>query len=142
MPENTATAAGNPPQPISGVRANADAVVGALAMLMTMLAFVQFALAGWGAFGGDFGAHGILGTTLGVISLLLLAAASIARPSRKVVWLAVLLAVLAAPVQTVLAAIGWNVNAWFGALHALGGVVVFALSGYLMSEVRRRRSTR
>lgn len=138
MSENTAAA---PPRPTSGVRAGADVAAGALAMLMTALAFIQFGLAGWGAFGGDFGVHGILGTTTGVTSLLLMIAALIARPSRKVTWLAVLLAVLAAPVQTVFAAVGFNVNAWFGALHALNGVVIFALSGYLMSEARQRRAT-
>lgn len=142
MPENTTAATSTPSQATSGVRAGADAVAGALALLMTGLAFVQFGLAGWGAFGGDFGVHGVLGTTIGVTAIILMIATLVARPSRKVTWLAVLLAVLAAPVQTVFAAVGFNVNAWFGALHALNGVVIFALSGYLMSEARQRRSAR
>lgn len=138
MSENSGTAAAAPPRPTSGARANADVVAGALAMLMTGLAFIQFGLAGWGAFGGDFGVHGVLGTTIGVTSVLLMVAALIGRPSKRITWLSVLLAVLAAPVQTVFAAVGFNVTAWFGALHALNGVVVFALSGYLMAQLRSR----
>lgn len=139
MAENSATAAAAPPRRATGARAGADVVAGALAMLMTGLAFIQFGLAGWGAFGGDFGVHGILGTTIGVTSILLMIAALIARPSKRITWLSVLLFVLAAPVQTVFAAVGFNVNAWFGALHALNGVVIFALSGYLMTQARQRR---
>lgn len=139
MSHNATTVTDARSSPGSGVRAGADLVAAMLATLMTGLAFVQFGLAGWGAFGGDFGIHGILGTTIGVISLLLMAATLVARPSRRVIWLAVLLAVLAAPVQTVLAAVGWNVNAWLGALHGLGGVAVFALSGHLMAGAWQRR---
>lgn len=115
-------------------------MVGGLAVVMTGLAFVQFGLAGWGAFGGDFGVHGILGTVIGATSILLLIVTLVARPSKKFIWLAVALAVLAAPVQTVLAAVGFNVNPWFGALHALNGVVIFGLSGYFMNQTRTRQS--
>ena len=142
MSEYAAPATDAAPTPTSGIRRGAEGTAGILAILMTGLAFVQFGLAGWGAFGGDFGVHGILGTVVGVTAIVFLIATLVARPSKRLVWLGVLLFVLATPVQTVLAAVGFNVNAWFGALHALNGVIIFALSGYLMSEYRRRSAAR
>ena len=107
-----------------------------LAMTTGTLVVVQFALAGYGAFSAfshhkGFGPHEILGTIIGVFTLLVLIAAAIARPSARVVYTAVTLFVLSGPIQPILASIGKN-HAWVGAIHALVGVLIlgacFALS--------------
>jgi hypothetical protein len=121
----------------------------ALAALTLALIAAQFALAGFGAFTMDgaptnnaYGAHVILGVVLGVMAWLLLAAVLASRPVRdrpRTVWPAVTLAVLTLPVEPVLGDTGQRFPV-LGALHALTGLAICALSGWLLAETRRRRA--
>lgn len=122
-----------------------------LALTATTLTLVtgQFALAGFGAFTMDktpadnaYGAHVVLGVVIGVLTWLILAATLASRPARarpRTLWPAVTLAVLAIPVEPLLGDAGQRVPV-LGALHALTGLVIFALAGWLLAETGRRRA--
>jgi hypothetical protein len=126
----------------SGYRATFTTVTRILAMTTGTLVVVQFALAGYGAFDAfqqhrGFRAHEILGTIIGLFTLLVLIAAAIARPSRRVVILAIVLFVLSGPIQPLLASAGKN-HAWIGAIHALVGVIILGACFALSMKVRDR----
>ncbi|MPZ63867.1 MAG: hypothetical protein GEU93_21935 [Propionibacteriales bacterium] len=125
---------------LSGARSTAAAIFGILAAITLAMAAIQIGLAGLGAFGGSFSPHAVLGSVISSMSLLLLIAALIARQSRGIVIRALVLFILAAPLQHALAAFGYD-SIWIGALHALNGVAITGLSGELMGEtlIRRRR---
>lgn len=128
------------PAPLTGARDGADAAFGVLALVTVVLAAVQIGLAGLGAFGGSFDPHVSLGYVISLLSVLMLIAALIARPNRGLVIRAVVLFILAAPLQPMLASIAeGGSGAWIGALHALNGVVITGLAGELMGETRMRR---
>jgi hypothetical protein len=66
------------------------------------------------------------------------------RPARAHPWtlrLAVTLAVLSMPAEPVLGDTGLRVPV-LGALHALNGLVICALTGWLMAETGRRRAAK
>jgi hypothetical protein len=121
------------------------------ALTATTLTLVtgQFALAGFGAFTMDktpadnaYGAHVVLGVVIGVLTWLILAATLASRPARacpRTLRPAVTLAVLAIPVEPLLGDAGQRVPV-LGALHALNGLVIFALAGWLLAETGRRRA--
>ncbi|MGH3320041.1 MAG: DUF6220 domain-containing protein [Streptosporangiaceae bacterium] len=125
--------------PLGGARNAADAAFGVLAVITLALAAIQIGLAGLGAFGGSFGPHVTLGYVIALLSILMLVAALIARPSRRVVIQAIVLFLLAVPLQPMLATIGENGSSWIGALHALNGVVITGLAGALVGQTRLRR---
>jgi hypothetical protein len=84
----------------------------------------------------------VLGLVIGVAAWLILAAAAVSRPARSQPWtlrLAVPLALLAIPGEPLLAEAGRHVPA-VGALHALAGLVSWALAGGLAAAAGRRRS--
>ena len=126
-----------------------DAVLFALAALTLALIAVQFALAGFGAFTMDktptdnaYGAHMVLGIVIGALAWLILAAVLASRPARahpRTLGLAVTLAVLSLPVEPLLGDTGQQVPV-LGALHALTGLVICALTGWLLAETGRRRA--
>jgi hypothetical protein len=117
-------------------------VVRVVALTGAALTAVQFALAGLGAFGllrhehEPFSAHEALGTVIGVFSLVTLIVVLAAGIGTRAVVLALVLAVLAAPVQPVLANLGKNGSPWLGALHALSGVMIMGLFGILGTQAR------
>lgn len=117
-------------------------VVRVVALAGAALTAVQFALAGLGAFGllkhqhEPFAAHEALGTVIGVVSLVTLIVVLAAGIGTRAVVMALVLAVLAAPVQPVLATLGKNDSPWLGALHALVGVAIMALFGILGTRAR------
>jgi hypothetical protein len=126
--------------PLVGYRATFTTVTRVLAMVTGTLVVVQFALAGYGAFGSfqhqkDFKAHEVLGSIIGLFTLLVLIAALIARPSGRTIIQAVILAVLALPVQPLLADAGKH-HAWVGALHALVGVFILGACFGLSMRIR------
>lgn len=133
MPSQTHDA----PRQLKGIRAGADAAFGVLGVITVALITVQIGLAGLGVFGGNFGPHATLGLVIALVMLLMFIAALIARPNVRSVLLALLLLVLASPVQTLLAAFGWD-NMWLGALHALNAVIILGIAWRLMSEARQR----
>ncbi|MGH3504264.1 MAG: DUF6220 domain-containing protein [Nocardioidaceae bacterium] len=128
--------------PLAGVRRGANATFGILAIITVALAAIQIGLAGLGAFGGSFTAHMTLGYVIALLSILMLVTALIARPSRGIVIRAIVLFILAVPLQPVLASFGESGNVWVGALHALNGVAITALAGTLAGESRLRHRGR
>jgi hypothetical protein len=127
----------------------ADTLLLGLAAATVVLIAVQFALAGLGAFtriaapaNHAYGPHELLGLVIGVATWLILAAAMASRPARTQPWtlrLAVPLALLAIPGEPLLAEAGRHVPA-LGALHALTGLVICALTGALAVAAGRRRA--
>ncbi len=137
------TTTATPPAPTipGGFRSTSGQAMRYLAMAGGTLTVVQFALAGFGAFSAfqhhrGFGAHETVGTIIGIVTLLVLIAALIARPSRAAMILALTLFVLAGPVQPILADVGKH-HAWVGALHALVGIAILALFGRLSVRLNR-----
>jgi hypothetical protein len=123
-----------------------------LAATVLTLVAVQFALAGFGAFTMNknpatpaehaYGAHMVLGLIIGALTVLILAvslAGRAARGHRRTLRLAVALAGLALIVEPLLGESGTRVP-FLGALHALNGVVICALTGWLLVETGRRRA--
>jgi hypothetical protein len=131
-----------PPAKRSGRKTVMAQVVRVVALAGAALTAVQFALAGLGAFGllhhehEPFAAHEALGTVIGVASLVLLIVVLAAGVGTRAVVMALVLAVLAAPVQPVLANLGKNGSPWLGALHALSGVAIMALFGLVGTAAR------
>lgn len=131
-----------PPARRSGRKTVMAQVVRVVALAGAALTAVQFALAGLGAFGllhhehEPFAAHEALGTVIGVASLVLLIVVLAAGVGTRAVVMALVLAVLAAPVQPVLANLGKNGSPWLGALHALSGVAIMALFGLVGTAAR------
>lgn len=124
----------------SRARRGANTTLGILSAITLAAIAVQIGLAGLGAFGGSFAAHMTMGYVIGLLTLLILIAALIARPGTTGIWLAVVLFVLAGPVQPLLATLSYG-NPWLGALHGLDAAVIFGLTGRIMYEGFRRRPT-
>jgi predicted RND superfamily exporter protein len=130
-------------------RGRGGAALLALTRLTLALVAVQFALAGFGAFSAvqaparhDYGAHMVLGVIIGALTWLILAAVLVSRPARTrrvTVWPAVALALLTIPVEPLLAEAGRRVP-FVGALHALNGLAICALTVVLMLQATRRRT--
>ena len=125
----------------AGYRTTTGQVMRYLAMAGGTLTVLQFALAGFGAFSAfqhhrGFGAHETVGTIIGVVTVLVLIAALIARPSRLAMILAAVLFVLSGPVQPILADVGKD-HAWVGAIHALVGIAILGLFGRLSARLGR-----
>jgi hypothetical protein len=105
------------------------------------LAVVQFGLAAFGAFrslNGDqegFGAHQAVGYVIALLGLLVLVAALVARPDRRTIILAVVLFLVAGPIQPTLANLGKDNSAWIGALHGLFGLAILGLFAQLSRKV-------
>jgi cytochrome b561 len=139
---STAASAG----PGTGIRRNAVLLVLTCATLALIAA--QFALAGLGAFttlkapsGNAYAAHLTIGIAIGALTWLILAvvlASPAARGSAGIRWPAVALALLAVPVEPLLGEAGRHVPA-VGALHAVTGLAIFALTARLTGAVARRR---
>src|SRR3954464_9046874 len=136
-----------------GWRRGVDRAFVYLVTLFFVGVLVQVFLAGVGAFGelGDhvtkledassFDAHRALGNILGALAVLLLILAALARASRAT-WIgALVLAVLAAAAQSGLAA-GGEDNKWVGGVHALDGIIILLLAGWLTGTPHRRERAR
>jgi MFS superfamily sulfate permease-like transporter len=130
----------------SGARAAADTVFAYLAALLVLGIVVQFFLAGFGVFGIDqhklgkatsLDPHRALAGILAAIAILMFIAALIARTSKTKIWVSILIAVLTEPVQALLASGGENHN-WVGGLHALDGLIILGLAGWLHGISRNR----
>jgi hypothetical protein len=137
------TTTATPPAPSAppGFRATAGQSMRYLAMAGGTLTVVQFALAGFGAFSAfqhhrGFGAHETVGTIIGIVTLLVLIAALIARPGRAALILAATLFILSGPVQPILADVGKH-HAWVGAIHALVGIAILGLFARLSVRLNR-----
>ena len=119
---------------------------GVLAFLLAGCA--QVFLAGLGVFsfgdhdvaGGSsaFDAHRALGFTLAGAAVLILILALIARPGVLPVVLCGVLVVQTSLLQSLLAGLADNA-ALFGGLHALDGILVLGIAGFLCARARRPR---
>jgi len=127
-----ATTTGPPPTVLLVYRA-------ALTVFLLMGA-VQIFLAGLGVFSsaGDpgFGPHRMVGFAMAAVALVILVLAALARAGGRAIGVAVLLFLLAAVGQSLLAAIGED-SAFVGGLHALDGLVILGLAGFLQGSAAR-----
>jgi hypothetical protein len=95
---------------------------------------VQIFLAGLGVFGGGgpgIDPHRYFALVLAGIALAIAVLAVVARAGTRAIVLSVLIFVLVFLVQGFLAAWGQEDSAWFGGLHALDGLLIIGLAGYL-----------
>jgi Mn2+/Fe2+ NRAMP family transporter len=109
----------------------------------------QIFLAGLGVFSfGDhdaaggasaFDAHRALGFTMAGAAVIIFALALIARPGAPPVALSGVLVVQTTLLQSLLAGLADNA-ALYGGLHALDGLLVLGIAGYLYATSRRRRA--
>jgi Mn2+/Fe2+ NRAMP family transporter len=135
---------------LAGWRRGVDCAFVYLVTLFFVGVLLQLFLAGVGAFGdhsakienaSSFDPHRALGNILGAVALILLILAVLARASRAT-WIgALILTVLAAGAQSGLAA-GGEDNKWVGGLHALDGIIILLLAGWLTGMAHRREAAR
>jgi hypothetical protein len=126
-----------------------DTALFALVATTLVLLAAQFALAGFGAFtmvktpsDNAYRAHLVLGLVIGLMTWLILAAALASRSARadpRTCRPAAVLALLAIPVEPLLGDAGSQVPL-VGALHALNGLVICALAGWMAAATVRRRA--
>jgi hypothetical protein len=145
MTETTASTTARPARP------GAHRAYTVLLRVFLIDGVLQITFAGFGAFdlggrklaakGNDaFAVHTMNGWLMAVLSLAILVVCLVARDGNRNVGLAVLLVVLTAGVQSALAALGRD-TPFFGALHALDGMALLGLAGYLHgSAIRGARS--
>lgn len=119
-----------------------------LAVLTLAAIVTEFGLAGLGAFRGSDAArtqdsfydpHRVLGFVIAGLVVLLLAAVIAGRAGRRAVAVAVLLTLLAAAGQPLLAQAG-GTHAWVGALHAISGLLILGLTATLARDARANRA--
>ena len=146
----TAATPGAAATPVTGLRRGAF-----LGYRWALLAFLlagvaQIFLAGLGVFrlqgeglaaGGDtaFAPHRALGFTMAGIALLILVLAVIARPGARDIILSAVLVLLTSLMQSLLAGLA-DSHAIYGGLHALDGLLILGLAGYLYVRSRRRET--
>jgi hypothetical protein len=137
--------AAGPPTPgtgsISPLRRAAFAGYRWLLLIFLLLGGVQIFLAGLGVFSlhgkeigapGEttFGPHRSLGFALGGLAVIVLILALVARRSARSMLLTAVMFLLAFLAQSLLADLGGS-NAFFGGLHALDGLAILGIAGYL-----------
>jgi hypothetical protein len=119
-----------------------------LLLAFLVLGAVQIFLAGLGAFRIDnlgvsadtaFAPHRAVGFAMAGVALLILVLALIARPGVRAVSGSVVLFLLVALVQSLLAGLADN-TVWFGGLHALDGLAILAIAAFLYLAARRQYS--
>jgi hypothetical protein len=131
----------------SGLRRYALAGYRWLLLAFLLAGFAQIFLAGLGVFSfGDhdvaggtsaFDAHRTLGFTLAGVAVIVLVLAVIARPGVPAVVLSGVLVVQTTLLQSLLAGLADNA-ALYGGLHALDGILVLVIAGFLYAMSRRR----
>jgi hypothetical protein len=121
------------------------------ALLAFLLAGVaQIFLAGLGVFrlqdqglaaAGDsaFAPHRALGFAMAGIALIVLVLALVARPGTRAIIGSAVLVLLTSLMQSLLAGLA-DSHAVYGALHALDGLLILGIAGYLYARSRRRES--
>ena len=109
--------------------------------LFLLAGAVQIFLAGLGTWGGGFDAHRILGFTMAGIAVVVLVLALVTRAGTRDVVLSVVLVLLAGGAQSLLAEAGGD-GAFWGGLHALDGLAILGIAGFLHgAAIRRGRTT-
>ena len=134
-------------RPVTGLRRGAFLGYQWLLLAFLLAGVAQIFLAGLGVFrledqglaaAGDtaFAPHRDLGFTMAGIALLILVLAVIARPGARAIVLSAVLVLLTALMQSLLAGLGED-HAAYGALHALDGLLILGIAGYLFFWSRR-----
>jgi len=133
---------------LSGLRSYALAGYRWLVLAFLLAGCVQIFLAGLGVFSfGDhdvaggtsaFDAHKTLGFTLAGVAIIILVLALIARAGALQLVLCGVLVVQTSLLQSLLAGLADN-TALFGGLHALDGLLVLGIAGFLYATSRRHR---
>jgi hypothetical protein len=137
-------------RPVGPLRRGAFAGYQWLLLTFLLLGLVQIFLAGFGVFGlhgqevgapGEtaFDPHRALGFALGGVALIILILALVARRNALSMLLTAVMFLLAFLAQSFLADLGAS-NAIFGGLHALDGLAILGIAGYLYGWSRRHRS--
>jgi hypothetical protein len=132
---------------LTGVRRGAYIGYQWVLAVFLLLGVVQIFLAGLGVFdlnGKKLGAEGetafdphrMVGFAMSGLSLIILILALIARRSVSSMVLSVVLVLLSAVAQSVLAGLGEDA-AFFGGLHALDGLAILGIAGYLHGAARK-----
>ncbi len=129
---------------MSGLQKGAYQIWRVLVALIAVACVVQIFLAGRGAFGvhgaaelddqKSFDPHRALGEVIGLLAVLAFLAALIAWRNKRIIWLTLALAVMAEVLQHVLAL---PKHPWVAGLHALDGVAILGLSGWLAHQAWR-----
>jgi hypothetical protein len=105
-----------------------------------VLGAVQIFLAGLGVFSsrGDPGIepHRVFSIVIAAAALVVLVLAVVARAGTRHIAGAAIVLVLAGVVQSYLAELGLD-DAWLGGLHALGGLTIIGLAGWLFATSGR-----
>jgi hypothetical protein len=115
-----------------------------LLLAFLVLGVIQIFLAGFGAFklnGGELGPaafdpHRTLGFALGGVAFLILLLALGARAGKRAIILSIVLVLLANLVQSLLASLGER-TPLIGGLHALDGLVILGIAGFLHGQASR-----
>ena len=148
MTDNTAVVETSKATPLTGPRR--VAFIGYQWTLLAFLLFgiVQIFLAGLGVFNLDgqkvgaegetaFDPHRSLGFAMSGVALIVLVLALIARPGARAIILSVVLFLLVFLAQSILAGLGED-TPFFGGLHALNGLAILGIAGFLYASSRRR----
>jgi Family of unknown function (DUF6220) len=136
--------------PVTGLRRGAFLGYRWLLLAFLLAGVTQIFLAGLGVFrlqgeglaaGGDaaFAPHRALGFTMAGIALLILVLALIARPGARAIAGSAVLVLLTSLMQSLLAGLADN-HAIYGAVHALDGLLILGIAGYLYARARRREA--
>jgi MFS superfamily sulfate permease-like transporter len=116
-----------------------------LLLAFLLLGAVQIFLAGLGAFrlghldastDVAFAPHRAVGFTMGGVALVIFILALISRPGVRAIVASALLFLLAFLAQSLLASLADN-TVIFGGLHALDGLLILGIAGYLYVRARR-----
>jgi hypothetical protein len=131
---------------MSSGRARADMIFAWVAALTVLAVVVQIFLAGVGVFGinaakpkdaSSFDPHRIFGDVIGVLALVMVILALVARVSKAAIWGSVVLLLLSEVAQRALASAGES-NKWVGGLHAGDGALILVLVLWLTAQSHRR----
>jgi hypothetical protein len=134
----------------SGLRRHALAGYRWILLAFLLAGVAQIFLAGLGVFSlqeqgleaaGDtaFAPHRDLGFTMAGIALVILLLALIAHPGARAIAGSALLVLLTSLMQSLLAGLGED-HAVYGALHALDGLLILGIAGYLYARAWRQKN--
>ena len=136
--------------PPTGIRRIADTAFAYVSIVLVLGVLFQVYLAGVGIFGVDaltianaksFNDHRAWGFVLAALAVVALVLALVAREPRRILTVAGVLVVLTVIAQSALAALGES-NRWLGGLHALDGMAILVLSGWMAGLGRQRLRAR
>src|SRR3954452_2308765 len=114
----------------------------AVLALFLLAGVVQIFLAGFGTWGGGIEPHRILGFAMAGLAVLVVVLALVARAGTRDVVLAVVLVLLTGGAQSLLAGLGED-GAFWGGLHAVDGLAILGIAGFLHgAAIRRGRAAR